>query len=237
MTEADWLASSDLKAMPGLLREQTSERKLRLFALACCGRIDRLITGPRSRAAVEFADRHADLPRNRRKGIAAVRRAAHAAWQEAYARLFTAGADHPTCLVASNAADAASATVHEDAWLGAGYAAAFAAYAVGWGAMPAGATDLDQALAAPEHEQQGCLLRDIVGNPFRPVRFEDRWRDRNASACARAIYEERAFDRLPILADALEDAGCAEPAILEHCREQRQHVRGCWVLDSCLGLA
>jgi hypothetical protein len=54
---------------------------------------------------------------------------------------------------------------------------------------------------------------------------------------AAAIYEERAFDRLPVLADALEDARCADAAILGHCRSGGEHVRGCWVVDLVLGKA
>jgi hypothetical protein len=52
---------------------------------------------------------------------------------------------------------------------------------------------------------------------------------------ARGIYDDRAFDRLPILADALEDAGCHDTAILDHCRQPGPHVRGCWVVDLLLG--
>ena len=54
-------------------------------------------------------------------------------------------------------------------------------------------------------------------------------------ALAGAIYDERAFDRLPVLGDALEDAGCADAAILAHCRGPGEHVRGCWVVDLLLG--
>jgi hypothetical protein len=54
---------------------------------------------------------------------------------------------------------------------------------------------------------------------------------------AEAIYEERAFDRMPILADALEEAGCADADVLRHCRDPGPHVRGCWVLDLILDKA
>ncbi len=55
------------------------------------------------------------------------------------------------------------------------------------------------------------------------------------AALARSIYDDRAFDRLPVLADALEDAGCTDAAILDHCRGPGPHVRGCWVVDLILG--
>ena len=53
---------------------------------------------------------------------------------------------------------------------------------------------------------------------------------------ARTIYADRAFDRLPLLADALMDAGCADEQVLGHCREAGPHARGCWVVDMILDL-
>lgn len=80
-------------------------------------------------------------------------------------------------------------------------------------------------------------MRDIFGNPFRPVRLDLRWRTSTVIDLARGIYDERAFERLPILADALQDAGCDEEAIIRHCRSDGPHVRGCWVVDLLLGKA
>ena len=80
------------------------------------------------------------------------------------------------------------------------------------------------------------LLRDIFGNPFRPIELDPAWRSETVVALAAAIYAERAFDRMPILADALEEAGCDHPNILTHCRDAiATHVRGCWVVDLVLG--
>jgi hypothetical protein len=89
-----------------------------------------------------------------------------------------------------------------------------------------------------ERAEQAKLLRDIIDNPFRPASVNPDWLNWNAGTArkiAQAIYEERAFDRMPILADALEDAGCTERAILDHCRQPGEHVRGCWVVDLFLG--
>jgi hypothetical protein len=61
------------------------------------------------------------------------------------------------------------------------------------------------------------------------------WNDGTVIKIAQAIYNERAFERLPILADALEDAGCDNADILRHCREPGEHMRGCWVVDLLLG--
>ena len=78
-------------------------------------------------------------------------------------------------------------------------------------------------------------VRDVFGNPFRPVAFDPAWRTPRVLALAQAVYEERAFDRLPILADALEEAGCDNAALLAHCREPGLHARGCWAVDAVLG--
>jgi hypothetical protein len=77
-------------------------------------------------------------------------------------------------------------------------------------------------------------IRCIFGNPFRPVAFADSWRSETAVALATGIYEERAFDRLPILADALEEAGCDHADVLNHLRGPGPHARGCWVVDGVL---
>jgi hypothetical protein len=82
------------------------------------------------------------------------------------------------------------------------------------------------------------LLRDVFGNPFRPATVDPSWlawNDGTVIKMAQAIYDDRAFDRLPILADALEDAGCTNEDILTHCRQPGEHVRGCWVVDLLLG--
>ena len=89
--------------------------------------------------------------------------------------------------------------------------------------------------AKTEMAAQADLLRCIFGNPFRPVTLNPSWRTSNVVGLAQSIYADRAFDRLPILADALEDAGCDNADILNHCRQPGEHVRGCWVVDLVLG--
>ena len=78
-------------------------------------------------------------------------------------------------------------------------------------------------------------LEELLGNPFRPVAFDPAWRTEAVVGIARGIYNDRAFERMPILADALQDAGCEHPDILTHCREPGTLVRGCWVVDLVLG--
>jgi hypothetical protein len=80
-------------------------------------------------------------------------------------------------------------------------------------------------------------LRDILGDPFHPVALDPGWLRPPVPSLARSLYDDRAFDHLPILADALEEAGCTDPEILGHLRSPGPHVRGCWALDLVLGRA
>jgi hypothetical protein len=89
-----------------------------------------------------------------------------------------------------------------------------------------------------ERVLQREILRDFFGNPFRPVAVEPSWltwHDGTVLRLAQASYDEQAFDRLPVLADALEEAGCINADMLGHCRGSGPHVRGCWVVDLLLG--
>lgn len=81
----------------------------------------------------------------------------------------------------------------------------------------------------------GWLVRDIFGNPFQRAVFDPSWRTEVVVGLARGMYEARDFGPIPVLADALEDAGCADIDILGHCRGPSPHVRGCWVVDLVLG--
>jgi hypothetical protein len=87
----------------------------------------------------------------------------------------------------------------------------------------------------PDAAQFAAFFRDIFGNPFRPVTFDSRWQTETVVVLATGIYTDCAFDRMPILADALEEAGCDNADILNHCRGEGPHVRGCWVVDMVLG--
>jgi hypothetical protein len=89
-----------------------------------------------------------------------------------------------------------------------------------------------------EAEASAALIREMFGNPFSPaagIMAFLSWNDGTVPKLAQTIYDGRAFDRLPLLADALEDAGCDDADILSHCRTPGEHVRGCWVVDLLLG--
>lgn len=82
-----------------------------------------------------------------------------------------------------------------------------------------------------------ALFHELFGNPFRPAAFHSEWQTDTVLAVARQMYESRDFSAMPILADALQDAGCENEDILNHCRGAGPHVRGCWVVDAILGKA
>jgi hypothetical protein len=197
MTEDEWLACEDpFEMWTFLLRNQATDRKLRLFAVACCRRLFHLPADDRNRNAVEVAEQYAD-------------------GRATYNELMKGRASIGTSDLSVVLAHAASP---------------IAAHAAEWGIRGA-------RLAADERVErvtQSALLRCIF-NPFRPVTLNPAWRTSNAIALAQSIYDDRAFDRLPILADALEDAGCDNADILNHCRQRGEHVRGCWVVDLILG--
>jgi hypothetical protein len=204
------------------------QRKSRLLAVAFCRRVWHLFRDDRLRRAVEVAERYADGLATEGE-LAAARETVEAAsgpqggdWRT----LGTAAFD--TTAVEPWAGDAAGAAATNVGLAAAGLAerpdpsdgAAWSAYCDG---------------ESGEEAVQCDLVRDVFGNPFRPVTFDPRWRSADALALAQGIYAERAFDRLPILADALEEAGCTEKAVLDHCRRSAVHVRGCWVVDLVLG--
>jgi len=90
-------------------------------------------------------------------------------------------------------------------------------------------------LHSEENAFQQRVLLDLFGNLFLPVAVNPTWFTPTVTCLAQAIYEDRAFDRMSILADALEDAGCTNQDILNHCRQPGEHCRGCWVVDLLLG--
>ncbi|MFO0822838.1 MAG: hypothetical protein U0792_06920 [Gemmataceae bacterium] len=90
--------------------------------------------------------------------------------------------------------------------------------------------------ATEEFAAQCDLLRDIFGDPFRPIEFSSEWRTETAVLIARGMYQSHDFSAMPILADALQEADCNNDEILSHCRDANAtHVRGCWVIDGVLG--
>ncbi len=251
MTEAEWLSSTDPRpmleflqfgivalvddlpseterqAIRRLLEGKIIPRKLALFACACCREIWQVVTDVRSRTAVEVAEQNIDdLVDDEQLGTAT--QAAHAARNAiehkrgddrakthirrtaANACYEAAGAGLSSRIFASSVASAAHESADVAAWIGLA------------------------ATVSDARAKQAQILRCLVGNPFRPFAIEPAllaWRDGTITKLAQAIYDDRSFDGLPVLADALEEAGCLDANMLAHCRLPGKHFRGCWVLD------
>jgi hypothetical protein len=217
MTEAEWLECTDPTPMLEFLRRKASDRKLRLFAVACCRRGRHLMTDTRNRRAVEVTEQYAD-------GFAS---------DDELSDAITSGVCWAPVLYAARA--------------NAKLAVWFTARGEAYDAFPASARDAPWTQAKEEVWNsariaawlaQARLLREIFGNPFRPVTLNPLWfvwNDGTIPTLAQGIYDDRAFDRLPVLADALEEAGCNDAEILTHCRSEGEHTRGCWVVDLILG--
>jgi hypothetical protein len=251
VTEAEWLTAADPGPMLEFLDGKLSDRKLRLFACAWCRHSCPRLTaaaGPRGkgswaeaaawslaecRGALDVAERFAD-------GLAsdAERAAAHATATD-----WAGGWMSYDLLLYYEAMAAATANAAP------GRAAAFLPPGQPYLAGPKG-----QAFHAADRALQADILREVVGNPFRPVAVDSSWRTPAVVRLAQEIYDRRAFDRLPALAHALQEAGCRDRAVLSHCRmwqtrwrhswpvqlvlgpgrSFRRHVRGCWLVDALL---
>lgn len=218
MTEEEWKRSTDPLAMLDSLSGDTSDRKMRLFACACVRHVWPLLADERSRSAVETAERCAEGSADRGELAEARDNAREAARQIRW----PVGPD-----TAWRAACAAQNTTRES-----GRSAARNTFCDA--ARSLNRLDTNQ-FDDGEIETEVAYLRDIFGNPFRAVAFDSSWRTADVLALAQIIYDLREFNRMPDLAVTLERAGCHEQAILDHCREPDQHVRGCWAIDLVLG--
>ena len=227
MTEAEWLAGRDPQPMIESLRGELSERKLRLFACACCYRVGWLLLDDRSWDALAVGERHAEGRATDEELMGASGTAA-GVFQEL--RINPEGLAAGAVSLATGAAHEGLVAMFPAEWAIVSGGPLVARLAVG-AAHQAADASLDR---GEECAAQADLLRDIFGNPFRPVAFDPNWRTSDVLALARGIHNQRAFDRMPILADALQDAGCDNPAILDHCRGDGAHARGCWVVDLVL---
>jgi hypothetical protein len=232
----DWLTM--LKAFQG----KASDRMFRLFAVACCRQIYSLLTDDRSRTAVEVAENYADSQATADQLIAVradSRRVAKAVeWNVAQEGAKSASRDSAFMAAVNAARDASWAS----AWNALGITSSAAAHRMcGDSAQTAVFNErLKTAEALQVH-----LLDDICGNPFRPVALDPAWLTWHGSLIrqlAQAAYDERQLpsghldpDRLAVLADALEEAGCTDPEILGHLRGQGPHTRGCHIVDTVLG--
>jgi hypothetical protein len=214
MIAAEWDSAHAPAHMLSLLGDRVSPRKWRLFACGCCRRVWSLLHDRTMRECVEIAEDHADDLASER-ALAAVCRQGWETWSN-WPRMdqFTFKAVSAAAWVAKPVVDAEVAATVLQCSLNA-----------------------DCRLEPEEAMRDRCeLIRDVFGNPFRqaPVLTGSAARLEIVRELAESIYDDPRFDDLPILADALLDAGCHDEQILSHCREPGTHVRGCWVVDLVL---
>lgn len=209
LTEEHWLASVEPDEMVGFLGERGTQRRWQLFACLCCWRILPLLD-ERGRNAVSVAERQAEglaTPEEMREANSEASMGSVAAWQQV-----RTGGDRTLASAAQAALYSLSLPRRAYVYVG---------NAVGTS-------------STAERAAQCQLLRELFGNPFRPFVFDPVWGSPIVLAIAAQLYDRESFDELPVLADALEDAGCDDPQLLGHLRAAITHYRGCWALDAVL---
>jgi hypothetical protein len=211
-------------------------RKLQLFGLACVSFVVPFLEDPRSRRALAGYEAHIDGDRTEAELIAAFIEANRVAWEgprdSMTQQRFAAEIVADLCrFTPSNERD----------WLGLRDFFPFLRASVAWlfTSPSAGSSPAEQErVCRTEQARQANIVREIFGNPFRPAECRSDWRTDTVLTLAWQMYESRDFSAMPILADALQDAGCDNDDILSHCRDtSAAHVRGCWALDLVLELA
>lgn len=227
MTEAEWLACDNPVKMLEFLKGKVSERNLRLFAVACCRRRWAWFADKKSQNAIIVAEGFANGERTELELLDAHEKA----WRiveypgDAFDIRFLA--KKIASFAASPLADVAASGVANDL--------IFAAVVEECGEEVEGDPSWQQQCEiaiSREREELAKVLREIA-HPFHEL-FDHQCFTSTVVSLAQTIYDEKAFDRMPILGDALEDAGCDNADMLNHCRQQGEHVRGCWVVDLIL---
>jgi hypothetical protein len=242
MTERQWLGSVAVMKMTlfvasrdGAARRKAGRRKLRLFGCFSCRQLWEQMTDARSRHAVEVAERLADDGAT----IAQVKQAvedAHLVCRAVVFREPRSGNAYQRAAEArgwlpDDERDAAMSarSVLSGEWR------SFTCRNLFYGGT---GSDLSKTLTPARRRAQADGLRCIFGNPFRPVEVDPgwlTWNEGTVTRVARSIYDDRAWGQLPVLGDALEDAGCTNEDVLAHCRGPGPHARGCWVVDLVSG--
>jgi hypothetical protein len=247
MTPDEWVTEPDFVRHVRFVEDRLSARKRRLLAVAFCRAASHLHTHADVRGTITKAEQFADeqqLPLERLEPYRQMCREAAIRSNEVWTQWVGQNPDEELRWwllreLAWAAAYAASTPV-PIADIGQRVAAALvSARTGGSGVFPT--LTPDQAargdhIRAEVNMVLRALVWDAAGDPFAPVAFDAAWRTGAVAALAGQMYESRDFSDTPILADALEDAGCDSEEILNHCRDPRQvHARGCWVLDLVLG--
>ena len=223
MTETEWPACADPDPMLASLGATASQRKFRLFAVACCRR------QPATREAWPWGERAVDVAEQFCDGLTDT---------AALGRAQTDVESRLELYPGEPVYNAGFWACSQDIVSGVRGATFYAANLVASSLVECSSGDFDDRYAAVREQERRCqcvLLRDVFGNPFRPAATDPSWRCSTVVALAHRMYESRDFSAMPILAGALQDAGCDNDDVLDHCRGLGLHVRGCWVVDVVRG--
>lgn len=248
MAEPDWNNCADPQAMLKCLQMNycPSERKLRLFAVACCRRIWHILVAEvehwhkdeaafwqRCQEAVLLAERFADGEATAQQ-LAAVTAYPRPALYDADAAMFAAEFPIDAAVVAAEAAEAAAREA-EGRMYAQHFPDGYTPSAENAALVAEEEREYERVLAA-EKQSQCDLFRCVFGNPFQPLAaIEPSLLTPTIVGLAQTIYEQRSFERMRELGDALKEAGCTNPQLLGHLRAGGPHVRGCFALDAILG--
>jgi hypothetical protein len=235
MTEEEWLTGTKPINMLEFLRDKTSDRKLRLFSVGCCRRLWRFLPENRGKRAVEVMELFIDgrTEDQERMEAGALCREAADEWclsDVSYNELWRTLRTYRVVLstVLGDIAQSAAIQSLNEAWRVEGIDRL-----IRDGTEQSNKQEIAR-LSSEILPLYSPLIHDIFGNPFRPITINPSWLTSTVLTLATGIYQEKAFDRMPILADALQDAGCDNEDILNHCREPGEHCRGCFVVDLLL---
>ena len=241
MNKAEWNCCKDPQTMLAFLigSGNTSERKLRLFAVACCRRIWPLIRNPKHKIVIETAERYADGDLS----FQALQESLQLIGNPQHRR--TAAAAYACCMPVAPRCHCEGPLVFQRDYRGGIYACGadlrcpyYEPYWSGLAGAPfAAVATIKVPDPWPERYLQCRLLRDLC-LPFQatpvPASRWLAWHDRLIVSMAQKMYDSRDFSDMPVLADALEEAGCTNLDVLSHCRSKSDHVRGCWLIDLLL---
>ena len=222
MTEEEWETNNSFLMGISAANAVITDRKIRLFVVECLRMYRSLVPDAATRTVIDSLERFADDPLKLPEVEAAIR--SLEMWNQG------SSPHEPVMRAATACCGNWSDSAGE-------YRVAIESLIAALPRFDAYSSWASWRSSTPQAVQLKFLkqLRCIMGNPFRPIAFVPSWRTETAVALATGIYAERAFDRMPILADALEEAGCDSADVLSHCRGPGPHARGCWVVDSVLG--
>ena len=224
--ERDWISGDEPSALLQFIRHNASKRKLRLFAVGCCRRVQHLVIDE-ARDSITLAEQVADG-----EVEDSIRRSVRG---NAYMYDWVHPPTFPYEEIAHARGPAKQSVCFVLARKG-GEAALYSSYyALCAATQYSRNIGVESDLADwTERKFQCDILRDVFGNPFCELAFQPSWRTPEVTNLAESIYYNESFELMPDLLEALKNAGCREEVIIQHCQNDTLHVKGCWLIDMIL---